>query len=113
MSLIGPLWIGDMKDQQFVESVASWIAERPDTEQESLRIIRVIREEEETFSYFDLHQISRKLGLPAPRTSEVIERLREMGFRASATHITGTGVRTDAPGSTLRTLVRDLVRGSS
>jgi len=113
MSLIGPLWIGDMKDQRFVESVVSWIAQRPDMGQESLRIIRVIREEEEIFSYFDLHHVSRKLGLPAPRTAEIIERLREMGFRVSATHITGTGVRTDAPGPTLRTLVRDLVRGCS
>ena len=113
MPLIGPLWIGDMKDQRFVESVLSWMAERPDMVQESLRIIRVIRDEEETFSYFDLHQVSRKLGLPAPRTAEVIERLREMGFRASATHITGIGVRTDAPEPTLRTLVKDLVRGSS
>ena len=108
MRAFGPLWTGSTKDGGFVESMGE--ANRPGygVGPQALRIVEEISKELDVFSYYDLHALSSMLGTPAPRTSEVISRLGDSGFAASPTHITGTGVKTDAAVDEVRAAIREL-----
>ena len=46
--------------------------------------------------HFDLHEASRRLKISPPPVASVVEELRSMGFRASRTHFSPTGIKTDA-----------------
>ena len=72
---------------------------------EALGIVEGVSRELDVFSYYDLHALSKMVGIPAPKTADVITRLREDGYGASFTHFAGTGVRTDAGVDSVRSAI--------
>ena len=78
----GPLWLGPLFDR----SLATGIIPR-------------IREEAEVdvLGFYDMHKLAKKLKFAIPRIDPVIERIRSLGFRASRTHFTPVGIRSDIP----------------
>ncbi len=111
MSVLGPLWTGPMKDQSFVEEMAS--SNRPEFSitPGALKILQNVRQELDCFSFHDIHDIARSLGISAPATTKVIRALTNLGYPATPTHITGTGIKTSAPASEVARLVTELSRG--
>ncbi len=62
--------------------------------------------------YFEPNALAKSLALERPpRRATVIEALRASGFRAGRTHVRPEGVRTDAPRSTVESVVRGLAKG--
>ncbi len=108
MSPAGVLWLGGIASQEFAErmvELAGYLSDPRVT-----KMLSVIAEEAgvEVPFFYDLHQVGRRRGTGALRkVEEVVEGLRERGYRASRTHITPTGVRTDAP----REVVEELAGG--
>ncbi len=95
MSILGPLWAGPLKDDEFLSGVMA-LCPFPGVGDEAAGILRKLAEELDTYSYYDLHHLSRRLGIPAPSTSRVLHELHSRGFQASPTHISGRSVKTDA-----------------
>ena len=46
--------------------------------------------------YYDHHRLCRRLGITPKKVDQLVEALRESGWRASRTHFTGVGIKTDA-----------------
>ncbi len=86
--MLGPLWIGELHDQEFVEKL--------DKTGETGKLFSRIQEEINTVSFFDVHSISEMLRISPPKLDEVLESLKEVGFKASRTRFAGTTFKTDA-----------------
>ena len=47
--------------------------------------------------YYDHHKICERLGITPGKIDRVVEYIRAQGWRASRTHFSGIGIKTDAP----------------
>jgi tRNA (guanine26-N2/guanine27-N2)-dimethyltransferase len=92
MKTSGPLWLGSLKVQTFLEQMLS-LSQYKD-EQKLLGLLSA--EIDEPF-YFDVHRLAKTIRVSPVGIEKIIERLREGGFSASRTHFTPVGVKTDAP----------------
>lgn len=100
----GPLWLGALKEQTFVEEAAR---ESEYLEDKRLnKLLTAIVEEIEAPFYYDVHALSKKLKMDAPRIEELIQRLRDAGFAASRTHFSGTGFKTTASAEEVKKLMK-------
>ncbi|MEM0203318.1 MAG: tRNA (guanine(10)-N(2))-dimethyltransferase [Archaeoglobaceae archaeon] len=90
MQIIGPLWIGELKDAEFVSKMVS----RADGKQREF-LLKIHSEIDHPLAY-NLPKICSTISRSVPSTKEVVEKLRSLGFRASPTHHCGYCVKTDA-----------------
>ena len=95
----GPFWLGDLWDRLTVESM---VRRTPSLESSRLseiqRMLDLIREELDSPSfYYTTDTISSVYRLKPPSVPWLLQSLRNDGYRASRTHFSPTGFRTDAP----------------
>ena len=65
---------------------------------ELLKFLKIIKEESRINSivFYDMHNIAKKRGLKTTtKKEEIIRKIRKGGNKASNTHFSGTGIRTD------------------
>ncbi|OPY28827.1 MAG: tRNA (guanine(26)-N(2))-dimethyltransferase [Methanocella sp. PtaU1.Bin125] len=94
----GPLWLGDTKDDAFVGHVIETIGAGPFGKKErALRMLQTIRDEIDVPMYYDQHILCRDLKATPTAIGVLIDALRARGYRASRTHYSGIGFKTDAP----------------
>ncbi len=93
--IAGPLWLGKIKDDAFCKEVSrnSWYLTDPKTE----RLLETISEEIEIPFYYDVHKVCKLLKTSAIPTDEILGALEDDGYRATRTHFSKTGIKTDAP----------------
>ena len=91
--LAGPLWLGEIQDRKTIEQAIPHV----DEENKSARkLLEVCRSEEALPMYYDHHRLCRRLGITPKKVDELVLALRESGWKASRTHFTGVGIKTDA-----------------
>jgi tRNA (guanine26-N2/guanine27-N2)-dimethyltransferase len=56
--------------------------------------------------YYDHHRLCRRLGITPKKVDQLVEALRESGWKASRTHFTGLGVKTDAGAREVEAILR-------
>jgi tRNA (guanine26-N2/guanine27-N2)-dimethyltransferase len=111
MDYAGPLWLGNIFDQQFIELM---IKENQTVAfKNNSRISKLLsltkQEASASMTYYILDKLSGKLGLPSPRVQAFASALQNAGFEAVPTHFNPRGIRTDAPLQTIRELMKSLV----
>ncbi|MDK2892192.1 MAG: tRNA (guanine26-N2/guanine27-N2)-dimethyltransferase [Methanohalophilus sp.] len=93
----GPLWLGSLHDPEFCEEILIEMKDRPfGTKSASSRIIELCKNELDIPMFYDQHKICKQLGVSAKPIEGLLEKIREMGFKASRTHFSGTSFKTDA-----------------
>ncbi|MBU4246102.1 tRNA (guanine(10)-N(2))-dimethyltransferase [archaeon] len=91
----GPLWNGRIFDSDFCAKVFE--KSKPMNDAQLLKLLGVIREESLIDApWYELGTLASIFRVNPPRIDAFIEKLRKAGFRASRTHFSPTGVRTDA-----------------
>jgi tRNA (guanine26-N2/guanine27-N2)-dimethyltransferase len=106
----GPFWAEPLHDPAFVRGVLAELrARRPayaafDRVQGLLA--SVLDELPDAPLYFDLHAVAKTLRCSAPRAETIRSALVNAGFRASGTHCSPLGVKTDAPWSAIWDIMR-------
>ncbi|MBE9179901.1 tRNA (guanine-N1)-methyltransferase [Oculatella sp. LEGE 06141] len=95
LTLSGPMWLGSLHHprqlQQYVELAAIW--GWPDR----ISLLNLMKAEAAMPPYFyQLGEVGRRGKLDIPKRSQLIQTLQDMGYRASATHITAQAIKTDA-----------------
>ncbi|OYT53688.1 MAG: tRNA (guanine(10)-N(2))-dimethyltransferase [Candidatus Altiarchaeales archaeon ex4484_2] len=90
----GPLWSGVFADKEFCSGVMKELG----FSEKGLELVDLVRGEQDiTNPYYNIHRVFHKRGMPTRPTSELIDSLLGIGFRAVRTHFSGLGLRTDAP----------------
>lgn len=104
----GQLWVSCFSDPGFCRRLErQLIGEGFRTLDESLKLVsRVGGEQQVCLPYYDMHKVSGRLKSPAPPLLELMDRLLGNGFRATRTHFSGVGVRTDAQVSEVYEVLR-------
>lgn len=98
LKLAGPLWLGSMSSKELVYDSLSSAPTDGETYKHALKVLKLIAEEIDDVPFFyrvDVLGSMLKSSLPSPLA--MVEKLIEMGYRASLTHIDPRGFRTDAP----------------
>lgn len=101
---VGPLWTGRIFDADFCAKVYEKSKAMDDAPLEKL--IGTIREESEIGApWYEIGTLASIFHVNPPRIEAFIEKLNSAGFRASRTHFSPTGVRTDAGTTELKALI--------
>lgn len=87
----GPLWTGKLFDKKFCRKI---LKENELENELKKQIELMIEEAEQEPLYYNVHEVFR--GRSIPKLEELILKLKENGFKASRTHFSPVGIRTDA-----------------
>ena len=96
INIAGPLWIGKIFDNEFVQNMISVI---PNFEVDKVceKILhKCLKEAEMPVTYFTLDEIASKMKSSPPKLENAILNLQKNNFVASLTSFCPTGFRTDA-----------------
>jgi tRNA (guanine26-N2/guanine27-N2)-dimethyltransferase len=111
MEHAGPLWIGSIADEAFVEEVLK--ENQASTFKNHTKIGKLLltikAEAQAPITYYVLDKVSKKLNLPAPSTQAFLTALRSSDFQAVATHFNSRGIKTDAPALAMQKTLETLV----
>lgn len=112
LSVAGPLWTGKLADKNYCENLMEEVERREFKNGRRIKkILGLILEEiDAPLTYFDVGEISDRLGCLTPSPRKVIERLREEGFYAVPTHFRSTGFKTNASSEKVIEVIKRLSR---
>ncbi len=92
----GPLWIGNLFDKKFLESMLTQVKNLSVDKNCEKIIHKCILESEMLAPYFTLDEIASKMKTSPPKLENAIKKLNENGFFGCPTSFEPTGFRTDA-----------------
>ncbi len=107
----GPLWIGPLYNKEFLNKVYEVYSEYSylRTKQLDKLLSTILEECDLPPLYYTTSEICRHVKVREPSVSKVIECLKRRGFKASKTHFSTKGFRTDAD---LETIIECVVESS-
>ncbi|MBL7056249.1 hypothetical protein ISS07_05020 [Candidatus Woesearchaeota archaeon] len=91
----GPLWLGNLWDQKLAEKMHKLSTKN---NKELFKFLKAIREESQidTAGFYDLHKVAKERKIKdLIKKEDLIKKLKKKGYKASGTHFTGTGIRTN------------------
>lgn len=109
----GPLWIGPLAERVFIQEVIQQIKDRRfGTKRRLLQLlIRINDEIDGPPTYYDLHKLCDRLGIPIPAFSSIIKALRSKGYFCSRTHFSPHAIRTSATQDIIEQVLHELNLG--
>ena len=93
----GSLWLGPLKDGDFVEGLVEAAREHPLAHKKTLPFVELLHGELDVPFLYDTHALARRNGLQARKLTDMIEILAEKGYKATRTHFSPKAIKTDAP----------------
>jgi len=87
----GPLWTGQLHDKKVISEM---LKQAKDKEVE--RFLETIEQEMEMLGFYDLHILAKKTKTQPMKTTEMIEKLERNGLKATPTHFSPYGIKTNA-----------------
>ena len=101
----GPLWLGELHEKGFLEKMKKLNQERNYSEKQEIGRMLSLFENEIAMPpyYYNIHNLCRILRLgDVPTMKELLERIREKGYRAERTHFSRISFKSDAPFDKIR-----------
>lgn len=110
LHVAGPLWLGEMWDENFCVQMRKEVKNRNLRLGEKIfkMLSLVIEESKAPATYYVIDKICDKFNLSIPSLSKTIGELRKTGFQAVGTHFNSKAVRTNAPAKVVKELVTRL-----
>lgn len=105
--IAGPLWLGDLWDEKLVRQMQK-VLSKTSVSPETIRLLQTIAEESKikVFGFYNVHALAKKHKLKQlPKFDIIMQKLRKKGYKASRTHFSPKGIRTNAP---LKTVLKIL-----
>ncbi|SFB82590.1 N(2),N(2)-dimethylguanosine tRNA methyltransferase [Halobiforma haloterrestris] len=103
----GPVWLGPVRDREFVASVREEIPDSFGTAEKARDLCGTLEDELDEPTHYDQHKLCRNWGLPANAMDEFLADLRDAGYEASRAHYGGTTFKTDASVGEIREATED------
>jgi tRNA (guanine26-N2/guanine27-N2)-dimethyltransferase len=88
----GPIWTGKLFDKKLIGEINKNIKNNENCS----KFLNLLNEEEDLIGFFDIHKIAEKKKLVIPKMEFIIDQLKKNGFKASRTHFSQYGIKTDA-----------------
>jgi len=104
----GPIYLGKIQDGKILKKMLQSSSFLYPNSQ-ATKMIGLMAEEKELL-YYDLHYMGGILKSSAPKTMDVIEKLKQKGFNATLTHFVSTGVKTNASAKEVKKVFNRLSR---
>ncbi len=109
---IGPIWVDPIIDPEYLIKAINVLRSNrsisPKNKEKLLSIFTAELETGDILFYYSIQEIARRLKVSTPAISDIVNYLRELGFRASRTHFDSVAIKTDAPLEILIKAVREL-----
>jgi len=103
----GPLWIGQLASESFVKEVAEYARAKQFTG--AYRVLQAIGLEcTMPPGFYALDALCSRLRISTPPLSALIDRLTQLGFRVTRTHMAPLGIKTDAEPKILTETIHEL-----
>ncbi len=103
----GPLYLAPMKDDDFCAEVYHELNVRElGRKREALKLIGACMDELDMPYYYEYHNICRALRISPPPVQYLIDALRASGYKASRTHFSDTGFKTDASIEEIKSILK-------
>ncbi|WP_258084424.1 tRNA (guanine(10)-N(2))-dimethyltransferase [Thermococcus thermotolerans] len=93
----GPLWLGPLKTQEFVDEMLSLAGTHSLAHKKTLQFIKTLAGELDVPFHYDTHALARRNNIQVGKLVDIIGALREKGYRATRTHFSPVALKTDAP----------------
>ena len=94
----GPLWLGELKNQEIVEEMHKLLEKEEIAEKKKvLKFLGIIKEELDVPFFYDTHALARRNNLEVRKIAKIIEILEKEGYKATRTHFSPTALKTNAP----------------
>jgi tRNA (guanine26-N2/guanine27-N2)-dimethyltransferase len=103
----GPLWVGAVREPDFVDDVLEELDEEMGTYDRAKETLRGVRDELDTPTHYDHHEVCKRAGETPSKLDAFLERLRDAGYEATEAHYSGTAFKTDASHDALAELVAE------
>ncbi|MCC7554266.1 MAG: tRNA (guanine(26)-N(2))-dimethyltransferase [Methanobacteriaceae archaeon] len=106
----GPLWLGKIQDKDFIKEMIKTSEDKKlNTKDKVLKLLNTCLEESNApATFYDVHVLCKNLKISAPKYDLILEKLLDKGYLAIKTHYTPLGIKTDAPITELKKIVKDL-----
>ncbi len=94
----GPLWIGDLHDEDFLEELSNLIEKTPIKNKKRItKLFHIIKDETGMpISYYNIHKLCQILKIPnIPKLEKLIEGIKEKGYTCSRTHFNFLSIKTN------------------
>jgi tRNA (guanine26-N2/guanine27-N2)-dimethyltransferase len=104
MSLIGPLWVSNIFNREFVNNMLN----NYDDTLASIckKILLIAIEELDIISYYTIDEMSRRLKIAPPSINNIIDVLNRHGFKARRSYLEFNGFKTNANYDEILSLLR-------
>ena len=109
----GPMWLGPLHSKSWLTEMAEVAAQRSEQPawNNGLSLLHKMQAEVDLPPYFyPLGEIGKRGKTDIPPMAELIQRLRQQGFRASGTHIDTQAIKTDAPFAVCLASAQQIIR---
>jgi tRNA (guanine26-N2/guanine27-N2)-dimethyltransferase len=90
----GPIWLGRLFDGELCNAALEKSRYLADAEVEKL--LSMLANELDVPFYYDIHLLSSKMKISAPKMETTIQRLESYGFEARRTHFSPTAIKSNA-----------------
>ncbi len=95
LTLTGPIWLGKLHDRSYLKQLQI-LAENWQW-WKRVELLKIMAAEADLPPYYyTLGEIGRRGKMDIPKRSQLIEAIRDRGYRASPTHINAEAIKTDA-----------------
>lgn len=107
----GPLWIGKLHKLNFINKMVNLNKNSKFANKKRIeKLLSFIKEENSMpISYYNLHKLSKNLGLKAvPKIEDIIKIIKKEGYQCSRTHFSYLSIKSDLDLSSLTKILIDL-----
>lgn len=108
LSYAGPLWIGEIHDDLYIKKMLEENFKSSYTYKKRIdKLLQITLEEVKMpISYYNLHQLSKKLHLPKIlKIQSVINKIKEFGYEATRTHFDPLSIKTNLSLNSLKKML--------
>jgi tRNA (guanine26-N2/guanine27-N2)-dimethyltransferase len=103
----GPLWLGPVRDRDFVADVREAVTDDMGTAKRARRLCDDLAADLDHPTHYDQHRLCKEWTRSAGPMDEFLDALRDAGYEASPTHHGGTTFKTDASVPEIRAATQD------
>ena len=106
----GPLWLGNIQNKEFItKMIAESENKKLNTKEKLLKLLNsCLTEADSPATFYDVHAICRSLKISAPKLDLILDNINDLGFEAKKTHFQPTGIKTNAPLTEIKNILKKL-----